>query len=131
MVDRQAEPDPEEVGFSERLRVRSLDPFPWSQSPLLHESSVDPDQVPQRLVLSVVCADDRRWVITGTRGHHDFVRRSRVGMCRHGECKEHADTEQQQTFHDPSPSEWSSLVLILHPSQRISWSVTLYLPVPG
>ena len=95
MVDRQAEPDPEEVGLSERLRVRPLDPFAWGQSPPLNESSVDPDQVPQRLVLGVVCADDRRWVVTGTRDHHDFVRRSRVGMCRHGECKEHAETEQQ------------------------------------
>ena len=96
MVDRQAEPDPEEVGLPERLRVRPLHPFAWGQPPLLHESSVDPDQVPQRLVLGVVSADDRRWVITGTRDHHDFVRRSRVGMCRHGECKEErADTEQQ------------------------------------
>jgi len=95
VIDRQAEPDPEEVGLAERLRVRSLDPFAGGQSPLLHESSVDPDEVPQRLVLGVVCADDRRWVITGSRDHHDFVRRSRVGMCRHGEYKEHADTEQQ------------------------------------
>jgi len=95
VVDRQAEADPEEVGLSERLRVRSLDPFAWSQSALLHESPVDPDQVPERLVLGVVCADDRRRVVTGTRDHHDFVRRSRVGMCRHRESKEHADTEQQ------------------------------------
>jgi hypothetical protein len=94
VVDRQAEPDPEEVGLSDRLCVRSLDPFAWSQSPLLHESSVDPDQVPQRLVLGIVCADDRRWVITGTRDHHDFVRRSRVGMCHDRECKENAHTEQ-------------------------------------
>jgi len=95
VVDRQAEPDPEEVGLSERLRVPPLDPFAWSEPPFLHKSSVDPDQVPKRLVLGVVCADDRRWVITRPRDHHDFVRRSRVGMCRHGECKEHADTEQQ------------------------------------
>jgi hypothetical protein len=95
VVDRQAEPDPEEVGLSERLRVRTLDPFAGGQSPLLHEPAVDPDQVPQRLVLGVVCADDRRRVITGARDHHDFVRRSRVGMCRHGECKEHAHNEQQ------------------------------------
>jgi len=95
VVDRQTEPDPEEVGLSERLRIRPLDPFAWSKAPLLHESSVDPDEIPERLVLGVVCADDRRRVVTRTRDDHDFVRRSRVGMCRHGECEEHADTEQQ------------------------------------
>ena len=90
MVDRQTEPDPEEVGLSERLRVRPLDAFAGGQSPLLDDPSVDPDQVPQRLVLGVVRTDDRRWVIAGTRDHHDFVRRSRVGVCRDRECKEHA-----------------------------------------
>ena len=103
MVDRQAEPDPEEVGLSERLRVRSLDPFPRSQPPLLHESSVDPDQVPQRLILGVVGADDGRSVIAIPGDHHDLIRRSRVGMCHDRECQKNADKEQQKPFHEPIP----------------------------
>ena len=95
MIDRQAEPDPEEVGLAERLRVRSLDPFAGGQSPLLHESSVDPDEVPQRLVLGVVGADDRRSVIATTGDHHDLVRRSRISLRRRCENDESTHAEQQ------------------------------------
>ena len=44
------------------------------EAALLHDRPVDPDQVPQRLVLGVVGADDRRAVIATTGDHHDLVR---------------------------------------------------------
>ena len=103
MVDRQAEPDPVEVGLSERHLVGSLDPFAGIESPLLHESPVDPDQVPQRLVLGVVGAHDRGSVGAIPGDHHDLVRRSGIGMCHDRECKEKADSEQQQPFQDSIP----------------------------
>ena len=104
MVDREAEPDPVEVGFSERHLVRPLDPFAGGEPSLLDEPSVDPDQVPQRLVLGVVGADDRRAVIATTGDHHDLVRRSRISLRGHCENDENTHTQQQQSFQDPSPS---------------------------
>ena len=94
MVDRQAEPDPIEVGFSERHLVRPLDPFAGVEPPLLHEASVDPDQVPQRLVLGVVGADDRRSVIATTGDHHHLVRRPRISLRRR--CENDKNTHAQQ-----------------------------------
>jgi hypothetical protein len=95
MVDRQAEPDPIEVRFSERHLVRSLDPFAGGESPLLDESSVDPDQVPQRLVLGVVGADERGSVIAIAGDHHDLVRRSRISLRRGCKNDESTHAEQQ------------------------------------
>ena len=94
MVDRQSEPDPIEVGLSERHLVRPLDPLARLESSLLHEPSVDPDQVPQRLVLGVVGADDRRSIIAITCDHHDLVRRSRIRLRR--DCENDKNTYAQQ-----------------------------------
>ena len=94
MVDREAEPDPIEVGFSERHLVCSLDPLSGVEPSLLDEPSVDPDQVPQRLVLGVVGADDRRSVIATTGDHHDLVRRSRISLRR--DCENDKNTHAQQ-----------------------------------
>ena len=95
MVDREAEPDPIEVGFSERHLVRPLDPLAGVEPSLLHEPSVDPDQVPQRFVLGVVGADDRRSVIATTGDHHDLVRRSRICFRRNCENDENTHVQQQ------------------------------------
>ena len=95
MVDRQAEPDPIEVGLSERHLVRPLDPLAGVEPSLLHEPSVDPDQVPQRLVLGVVGADDRRAVITTTGDHHHLVRRPRISLRRDCENDENTHVQQQ------------------------------------
>ena len=95
MVDRQAEPDPVEVGFSERHLVRPLDPLAGLEPSLFDESSVDPDQVPQRFVLGVVGADDRRSVIAVSGDHHDLVRRSRISLRRRCENDKNTDAEQQ------------------------------------
>jgi hypothetical protein len=95
VVDRQAEPDPIEMRLSERHLVRPLDPLPGVEPSLLHEPSVDPDQVPERLVLGVVGADDRRSVIATTGDHHDLVRRSRISLRRRCENDESTHAEQQ------------------------------------
>ena len=94
MIDRQAEPDPIEVGLSERHLVRPLDPLAGVEPSLLHEPSVDPDQVPKRFVLGVVGADDRRSVIATTGDHHDLVRRSRIRLRRR--CENDENTYAQQ-----------------------------------
>ena len=94
MVDREAEPDPVEVGLSERHLVRPLDPLAGFEPSLLDEPSVDPDQVPQRLVLGVVGADDRRSVIAIPGDHHDLVRRSRISL--RGDCENDKNTHAQQ-----------------------------------
>ena len=94
MVDGQSEPDPIEVGLSERHLVRPLDPLAGFEPSLLHEPSVDPDQVPQRFVLGVVGADDRRSVIATTGDHHDLVRRSRIRLRRR--CENDKNTYAQQ-----------------------------------
>jgi len=104
VVHREAEPDPVEVGLSERHLVGPLDPLAGGEPPLLDESSVDPDQVSQRLVLGVVGADDRRAVIATTGDHHDLVRRSRISLRGHCENDDSTHTQQQQSFQDPSPS---------------------------
>ena len=104
MVNREAEPDPIEMRLSERHLVRPLDPLAGVEPSLLDEPSVDPDQVPQRFVLGVVGADDRRAVITTTGDHHDLVRRSRISLRGHCENDDSTHTQQQQSFHDPSPS---------------------------
>jgi len=95
VVDRQAEPDPVEVGLSERHLVRALDPLAGFEPSLLDEASVDPDQVPQRLVLGVVGADDRRSVIAVSGDHHHLVRRPRISLRRDCENDENTYTEQQ------------------------------------
>ena len=95
MVDRQAEPDPIEVRLSERHLVRPLDPLTGVEPSLLDEPSVDPDQVPQRLVLGVVGADDRRSVIAVSGDHHDLVRRSRISLRRRCENDKNTDAEQR------------------------------------
>ena len=95
MVDRKTEPDPVEVGLSERHLVRPLDPLAGGEPPLLDEPSVDPDQVPQRLVLGVVGADDRRAVITITGDHHHLVRRPRISLRGRCENDKNTDAEQQ------------------------------------
>ena len=94
MVDGQSEPDPIEVGLSERHLVRPLDPFAGVEPPLLHEPSVDPDQIPKRFVLGVVGADDRRSVIATTGDHHDLVRRSRIRLRRRCENDKNTDAKQ-------------------------------------
>jgi hypothetical protein len=104
VVDREAEPDPIEVGLPERNLVRPLDPLAGFEPSLLDESSVDPDQVPQRLVLGVVCADDRRSVIAVPGDHHDLVRRSRISLRGHCENDDSTHTQQQQSFQDLIPS---------------------------
>jgi len=104
VVDGQAEPDPIEVGFSERHLVRPLDPLAGLETPLLDEPSVDPDQVPKRLVLGVVGADDRRSVIATTGDHHDLVRRSRIRLRWRCENDKNTDAEQKQSFQDLIPS---------------------------
>ena len=95
MVDRQAEPDPIEMGLSERHLVRPLDPLAGIEPPLLDEPSVDPDQVPQRFVLGVVGADDRRPVIAITGDHHDLVRRARIRLRRRCENDKNTYGEQR------------------------------------
>ena len=95
MVDGQAEPDAIEVGFSERHLVRPLDPFAGVEPSLLDEPSVDPDQVPQRLVLGVVGADQGRTVIATTGDHHDLVRRSRIRLRRRCENDKNTDAKQR------------------------------------
>jgi hypothetical protein len=104
VVDREAEPDPIEMRLSERHLVRPLDPLAGVEPSLLHEPSVDPDQVPQRFVLGVVGADDRRSVIAIAGDHDHLVRWSRISLRRRCENDENTRTEQQQPFHDPSPS---------------------------
>ena len=104
MVHREAEPDPIEVGFSERHVVRPLDPLARVEPSLLDEPSVDPDQVPQRLVLGVVGADERRSVIAISGDHHDLVRRPRISLRGRCENDDSTHTQQQQAFQDPSPS---------------------------
>jgi hypothetical protein len=104
VVDRQAEPDPVEVRLSERHLVRPLDPLARVEPSLLDEPSVDPDQVPQRLVLGVVGADDRRSVIAVSGDHHDLVRRSRISLRRRCENDDSTHTQQQQSFQDLIPS---------------------------
>ena len=94
MVDREAEPDPVEVGLPERHLVRPLDPLARVEPSLLHEPSVDPDQVPQRLVLGVVGADEGRSVIAITCDHHDLVRRSRIRLRRR--CENDKNTYAKQ-----------------------------------
>ena len=94
MVDRQAEPDPIEMRLSERHLVRPLDPLPGVEPSLLHEPSVDPDQVPERLVLGVVGADDRRSVIATTGDDHDLVRRARIRLRRRCENDKNTDAKQ-------------------------------------
>jgi len=94
VVDREAEPDPIEVGLPERHLVRPLDPLAGFEPSLLDEPSVDPDQVPQRFVLGVVGADDRRSVITVPRDHHDLIRRSRISLRR--DCENDKNTQAQQ-----------------------------------
>ena len=103
MVDRQAEPDPIEMRLSERHLVRPLDPLPGVEPSLLDESSVDPDQVPQRLVLRVVGADDRRAVVATPRDHHHLVRRPRISLRRHCENDQSTYAQQEQPLHDPIP----------------------------
>jgi hypothetical protein len=111
VVDRQAEPDPIEVGLSERHLVRPLDPLAGVEPPLLHEPSVDPDQVPQRFVLGVVGADDRRSVIATTCDHDDLVRRSRIRLRRDCENDKNTHAEQEQSLQDLIP-----LLMILIPT---------------
>lgn len=94
MVDREAEPDPVEVGLPERHLVRPLDPLARVEPSLLHEPSVDPDQVPQRFVLGVVGADDRRAVIATTGDDHHLVRRPRISLRRC--CENDKNTYAQQ-----------------------------------
>ena len=94
MIDRQAEPDPIEVGLSERHLVRPLDPLAGFEPSLLHEPSVDPDQVPQRFVLGVVGADDRRSVIATTGDDHDLVRRARIRLRWRCESDKNTDAKQ-------------------------------------
>ena len=94
MVDGQAEPDPIEVGLSERHLVRPLDSLARLEPSLFDEPSVDPDQVSQRLVLGVVGADDRRSVIAVSGDHHDLVRRPRISLGRH--CENDKNTHAQQ-----------------------------------
>ena len=94
MVDRQAEPDPVEMRLSERHLVRPLDPLAGGEPPLFDESSVDPDQVPQRLVLGVVGADERRSVIAVSGDHHHLVRRPRISLRRR--CENDKNTHAQQ-----------------------------------
>ena len=94
MVHREAEPDPIEVGLSERHLVRPLDPLAGVEPSLLHEPSVDPDQVPQRLVLGVVGADDRRSVIATTGDDHDLVRRAWIRLRRRCENDKNTDAKQ-------------------------------------
>ena len=94
MVDRQAEPDPIEMRLSERHLVRPLDPLPGVEPSLLHEPSVDPDQVPERLVLGVVGADDRRSVIATTGDDHDLVRRAWIRLRRRCENDKNTDAKQ-------------------------------------
>ena len=94
MVLREAEPDPIEVGLSERHLVRPLDPLAGFEPSLLHEPSVDPDQVPQRLVLGVVGADDRRSVIATTGDDHDLVRRAWIRLRRRCENDKNTDAKQ-------------------------------------
>jgi hypothetical protein len=95
VVHRQAEPDPVEVGFSERHLVRPLDPLARVEPSLLDEPSVDPDQVPQRFVLGVVGADERRSVIAVPGDHHDLVRRSRISLRWRCENDKNTHNEQQ------------------------------------
>ena len=95
MVHREAEPDPVEVRLSERHHVRPLDPFARVEPSLLDEPSVDPDQVPQRSVLGVMGADDRRSVIAITCDHHDLVRRSRIRLRRRCENDKNTDAKQR------------------------------------
>ena len=104
MVDREAEPDPVEMRLSERHHVGPLDPLAGVEPSLLHEPSVDPDQVPQRFVLGVVRADDRRSVSAIAGDHHHLVRRSRISLRRDCENDENTHIQQQQPFQDPSPS---------------------------
>jgi hypothetical protein len=94
VVDRQAEPDPIEMRLSERHLVRPLDPLPGVEPSLLHEPSVDPDQVPERLVLGVVGADDRRSVIATTGDDHDLVRRAWIRLRRRCENDKNTDAKQ-------------------------------------
>ena len=103
MVNREAEPDPIEVRLSERHLVRPLDPLAWVEPSLLDEPSVDPDQVPQRLVLGVVGADDRRAVIAIAGDNHDLVRRPRISLRRRCENDDSSHTQQQQSFQDLIP----------------------------
>jgi hypothetical protein len=72
-----------------------LDPFARVEPPLLDEPSIDPDQVPQRLVLGVVGADERRSVIAIPGDHHDLVRRSRISLRRRCKNDDNAHTQQQ------------------------------------
>jgi len=95
VVHRETEPDPVEVGLSERHNVGSLDPLARGEPALLDEASVDPDQVPQRLVLGVVGADERRSVIAVSGDHHDLVRRSRISLRRRCENDKNTHAEQQ------------------------------------
>jgi len=104
VVHRQAEPDPVEVGFSERHLVRALDPLAGVEPSLLDEASVDPDQVSQRLVLGVVGADERRAVVAVSGDHHDLVRRPRISLRRDCENDEKTHNQQQQSFQDLIPS---------------------------
>ena len=94
MVHREAEPDPIEVGLSERHLVRPLDPLAGIETPLFHEPSVDPDQVPERFVLGVVGADDRRSVIATTGDDHDLVRRAWIRLRRRCENDKNTDAKQ-------------------------------------
>ena len=95
MVDRQAEPDPVEMRLSERHHVRPLDPLAGFEPSLLDEPPVDPDQVPQRLVLRVVSADERRSVVATPGDHHHLVRRPRISLRRHCENDKNTHAEQQ------------------------------------
>ena len=95
MVDREAEPDPIEMRLSERHLVRPLDPLAGVEPSLLHEPSVDPDQISQRFVLGVVGADDRRSVITTSGDHHHLIRRPRISLRRRCENDKNTHVQQQ------------------------------------
>jgi hypothetical protein len=72
-----------------------LDTLAGVEPTLLHEPSVDPDEVPKRFVLGVVGADDRRSVIAVSGDHHHLVRRPRISLRRRCENDKNTYTEQQ------------------------------------
>lgn len=98
-VSRQAESDAEEVRLPQRHLVGSLDPPTGSESALIDEQSVDPDQPAEFDLLGVVGSEDRRPILAVPQDHLHLIGRTRVGERREGERECEQQRNQQKFLH--------------------------------
>ena len=85
--------------LSQRHLVRPLDALTGSESALIDETSVDPDDPAEIHILGVVRSEDRRPILAISEDDLDLIGRTRVGQRRDGDRQGEQHRNQKQLLH--------------------------------